>query len=76
MNKARFNLWYFPEDIWMHMNKKQVGSQWRDFYLSTIGRIFQVILEEVVNYKSESGLCQEATKNIIVPIRKPIVDNL
>ena len=29
MNKERFHLWYFLEDIWMNMEEEQLGSMWR-----------------------------------------------
>ena len=29
LNKYRFHLWYFPEDLWMRMNEDQLGSLWR-----------------------------------------------
>ena len=28
LNKDRFHLWYFPEDLWMQMNKDQLGLLW------------------------------------------------
>ena len=29
MNKERFHLWDFPADLWMKINKEQLGSMWR-----------------------------------------------
>ena len=29
LNKYRFHLWYFPEDLWMQMNEYQLGLLWR-----------------------------------------------
>ena len=36
LNKYRFHLWYFPEDLWMKMNEDQLGSLYGDNYLSTL----------------------------------------
>ena len=32
LNKYRFHIRDCPEDLWMHINKKQIGPMWR--YLS------------------------------------------
>ena len=29
LNKERLQLWYFPEDIWVHINKERLGLLWR-----------------------------------------------
>ena len=49
LKKYRFHLWDCPAYLWMHINKKQLGSMWR--YLSEIppARILQVMLEVVLH---------------------------
>ena len=70
LNKEIFQLWYFPEDICMQINKEQLGFLWRYFYSSPPGRTLQVILEAIIKSKLESGLGQYTTKIILEQIRQ------
>ena len=56
--KYIFHLWYLPEDLWMKMNKYQLGLLWRSLSSSPRGITLQVILEVVLKSKSYSGLGQ------------------
>ena len=49
----------------MQMHEEKLGLLWREFSSSTTHRTLQVILELVLNPKSENGLCQEATQSIL-----------
>ena len=51
LNKEIFKLWYFPGDLWIHMNKEQLGLIWRSLSLCSPGRTLQVI-EAVIKSKS------------------------
>ena len=61
LNKETFHLWDYPANIWIHMNKENLGLLWEDLSSYHPGRILQVILEAVLKSKSESGLVQETT---------------
>ena len=70
LNKYIFHLWGCLADMWMQMNKDQVGSMWRYLYSYNPGIIFQVVLESIIKSKSESGLVQEVDQTLLEPIKK------
>ena len=76
LNKDRFQLWAFPEDIWMHMNEEQFGYMCRHLSSSAPSKTLQVILETVLKSKSENGLGQDSTQSLLESIRKQKGDDL
>ena len=48
LNKERFHLLDFPEDLCMNMNEEQFGLMWRYLSATPPARILHVILKEVL----------------------------
>ena len=65
LNKDRFHLWDCPTDLWVQMNKEQLGSMWRNLSATPLARILWVISEAVLQAKPDQAIGQ-ADQEILV----------
>ena len=75
LNKDRFHLRDCLVYLWMQMNEEQLGLIWIDLSLTTPVRIFQVVLESVLQAKPNQAL-RQVDQGILVENRKRRGDNL